>query len=464
MIRHELEFLNDWYSKSNRKPLMIRGARQVGKSTLVRLFAENKNLELLELNLEILKLKSLKVLSEKPIESLTQEIESRLNKKIHKNSLIFFDEIQQSPELIPLLRYFYELQPQLAVICAGSLLEFILEDHNFSMPVGRIEFMHLGPMKFSEFLLNGEKKELLNQTLEIYPNLKSFHYDQLTEQLKKYFFTGGMPEAIQTYYNTHSPKSVRDVHHSIINTYKNDFSKYSNKKELPRIEEIFEALPLNLGRKVKYTQFSSHLDARKIKKALHLLGLAKLIHFCFHTNASGIPLNSQKDANVFKLYFLDIGLMHYLMGLNWTDLNSFNDKSLLTQGLSAEQFIAQHLAYRRGPQEEPDLYYWLRDKNSANAEVDFLITEGHKVIPVEVKSGSSGGIKSLIQFMIDKKGQSAYRLDLRDRSSKDEKVFEEISTRTSNTMADTINFNLQNLHLGLIEMLDIKSPRSNETF
>jgi predicted AAA+ superfamily ATPase len=362
------------------------------------------------------------------------------------------------------IRYFFEQRPELAVICAGSLLEFILEDHDFSMPVGRIEFLHLGPMKFSEFLMNGNKSELLGQVTENFQNLKSFHYEQLTDQIKKYFFVGGMPEAVQTYFNTHSPISVRDVHHSIISTYKNDFSKYSNKKDLPRIEEIFEALPINLGKKIKYTQFSMELDARKIKKSLHLLGLARLIHFCYHSNSSGIPLSSQKDPNVFKLYFLDVGLMHYLLGLHWKDLNEYDDKSLLTQGLAAEQFVAQHLAYRRGPQDEPELYYWLRDKNAANAEVDFVISKGHSIFPIEVKSGQSGSIKSLIQFIIEKKYLSAYRLDLRDRSMNTKNISEKISINSPNAQDGKIYFELQNLHLGMIEILDNKSASSDDFF
>lgn len=464
MRRNEVDFLKKWYQKANRKPLMIRGARQVGKSTLVHLFAKEHHLDLMEINLEVHRLKFLNEYSEKPIESLIQEVESILNKKINQNTLIFFDEIQQLPTLIPLLRYFFEQRPELAVVCAGSLLEFVLEDHSFSMPVGRIEFLHLGPMKFSEFLMNGDKKELLNQINEVYPKLKSFHYDQLSDQLKKYFFIGGMPEAIKVYYSTHSPSSVRDVHHSIVSTYKNDFSKYTGKKDIPRVEEIFEVLPKNLGKKIKYTHFSTELDARKIKKSLQLLRLARLIHFCYHTNSSGIPLNSQKDPNVFKLYFLDIGLMHTLLGLHWRDISNYNDKSLLTQGLSAEQFVAQHLVYRRGPQAEPELYYWLRDKNAANAEVDFIISQGHSIYPIEVKSGQSGSIKSLIQFMIEKKYPTAYRLDLCDRSLEPKKILEHMSVSIPGAQNEKINFELKNMHLGMIEMLNDKADSLEDTF
>ncbi len=464
MRRIQTQYLKEWYLKNNRKPLMVRGARQVGKSTLVRLFAKELNLDLIEINLEKNKLRSLEFQNEKLVVSILQEIESKFNKKIHEKTLIFFDEIQQLPELIPALRFFYEERPDLAVVCAGSLLEFVLEEHEFSMPVGRIEFLYLGPMKFSEFLMNGEKEELFNQVQNKFPKITSSHYEQLTEQLKKYFFIGGMPEAIKNYYETHSPKAVRDVHHSIIATYKNDFTKYTKNKELPRIEEVFEALPNNFGKKIKYTEISAALDSRKIKRSLHLLALAHLIQICYHSNSSGIPISSQKDINVFKLYFLDIGLLHYMFGLGWSDINNLDNKSLLTQGVSAEQFIAQHLAYRNGPQEAPELYYWLRDKNAANAEVDFIISKGRSIIPIEIKSGKSGSIKSLIQFMGEKKYLEAYRFDLRDRAAFGENFIEDIKIKIADTENKFTEFKLINSHLGLIECLDSNIHRDDGRF
>lgn len=451
MQRIELKFLEQWFQKKNRKPLIIRGARQVGKSTLVRLFAAEAGFELLEINLELHRLHALQNGQQlSSVKEVNQEIESLFNKKIHDKTLIFFDEIQQSPILISLLRYYYEEYPHLAVIAAGSLLEFVLEDHNFSMPVGRVEFLHLGPMKFSEFLLNSGKSELVQQVDKVFPYLKSHHFYQINEEWKRYLFVGGMPEAVKSYSLHQSPKLVRDIQRSIIQTYKSDFSKYASKKQLPRLETIFEALPQHLGRKIKYSAISSEFDSRKIKEAIQLLRLARIIHCCYHTNANGLPLSAQKDIHVYKIYFLDVGLLHYMQGLSWRDLKSYSDENLLTKGLSAEQFVAQHLAYSRGPQEEPELYYWLRDKTSEKAEVDFVFSREGSILPIEVKSGKSGKLKSLKQFISEKNISEAYRFDLRDRSQESPTSIEEKKV-----------FLLHNWMLPLIEKLD-QLPESEE--
>lgn len=452
MKRHELLYLKKWYDKKNRKPLIIRGARQVGKSTLVRHFAKEMKLDLIEINLELVRLKSLNLLSSSIIFEINQEIESLKNKRITENSLIFFDEIQQAPLLIPLLRYYYEEMPQLSIICAGSLLDFALEDHTFSMPVGRIEFMHLGPLKFSEFLESRkESQQLIDQVNEAFPILKKYQYDQLLKLFKVYLYVGGMPEAIKVYNETHSPNLVRDVHRSIIQTYKNDFAKYSSKKQLPRIEYIFDLLPQHIGKKVQYSKITQEYDARKIKQILNLFKLAKLIHFCYHTNASGLPLSSQKDFNTFKIYFLDIGLLHYMQGLNWREINDYSEISLLTKGLSAEQFAAQHLAYINGCQEEPELFYWLRDKTSGKAELDFLISQSNKIIPIEIKSGKTGTLKSLFHFVNEKKISEAYRFDLKDRSHEKETIEKSFE-----------NFLMHNWPLPLIEHLNKMNISQNE--
>jgi predicted AAA+ superfamily ATPase len=419
MYRNDINSLKQWYQKKNRKPLIIRGARQVGKSTLVRLFAKELNLELIEVNLEVIKLKSLQEIGKSTILEINQELESIKNIKITEKSLIFFDEIQQAPLLIPLLRYYFETMPHISVIAAGSLLDFVLEDHTFSMPVGRIEFLHLGPLKFLEFVASNDENNLLMEQIESsFPSLKSHHYQQLEKLFRIYLFVGGMPEAVRIYNETRSPKQVRDVHRSIIQTYKNDFAKYSNKNQLPRLEIIFDLLPQHFGRKIQYSQIAPEYDARKIKQVLNLLRLAKIIHFCYHTNASGIPLSSQKDPNTFKLYFLDIGLLHYIQGLQWSAIKEYSDRSIITKGLSAEQFAAQHLAYYKGEGEEPELFYWLRDKTTGKAELDFVITKDHLITPIEIKSGKSGTLKSLFQFVNEKNTSEAFRFDLKDRSQK----------------------------------------------
>ncbi len=444
MYRNGIDSLKQWYQKKNRKPLIIRGARQVGKSTLVKLFAKELSLELIEINLELIKLKSLREIGESTVQELNQELESLKNIRITEKSLIFFDEIQQAPQLIALLRYYFEMMPHLSVIAAGSLLDFVLEEATFSMPVGRVEFLHLGPLKFLEFVASNEENKVLMEQIESsFPFIKSHHYQQLEKLFRIYLFVGGMPEAVKVYNETHSPKQVRDVHRSIIQTYKNDFAKYSNKNQLPRLEIIFDLLPQHFGRKIQYSQITPEYDARKIKQVLHLFKLAKIIHFCYHTNASGIPLAAQRDPNTFKLYFLDVGLLHYVQGLQWNSIKEYSDKSIITKGLSAEQFAAQHLAYYRGEEEEPELFYWLRDKTSGKAELDFLINKDHDILPIEIKSGKTGTLKSLFQFVSENQCNEAFRFDLKDRGQEQDLIERKID-----------RLHLHNWPLPLIEYLN----------
>ena len=457
MHRQALSYLDLWFRRSNRKPLIIRGARQVGKSTLVRLFSQNRKLALIEVNLESIRLRSLE--SDHPsVEDVLAEIEGKMQIDISEKSILFFDEIQQLPKLLPLLRYFYEERPDIPVVCAGSLLEFTLESHKFSMPVGRIEYFHLSPMTFFEFLEGLNMGKLLNQLCKSQSILKPHEFELLTKMLLTYFFVGGMPEAVKIYIETKDFKEVRNVHRSIIQTYRDDFPRYSTSSQLPRIEEIFQRLPQVLGQKVKYTEISQDFQSRDIKKVLLLLKQARILHFCYHTNAAALPLSAQSDQTVFKLYFLDVGLFNYMTGASWDSIRQFNDSQLTTKGIIAEQFAAQHLAYLENGLEEPQLFYWLRDKKNENAEVDFVISHLDKITPIEIKSGQSGRLKSLVQFVEKNKTSIAFRFDLKDRSQDKTNVTEKVShllksEKHGKDIKKDVKFVLNNWHLGLIECL-----------
>ena len=257
MKRFSEASLKKWLYGHRRKPIILRGARQVGKSTLVRQFAKANGLHLHEINLER-HLELDNIFKTLDMDIIIRELEALVGANLQKPEIILFlDEIQATPYALQALRYFYEERPDLPVIAAGSLLEFTLLDHNFSMPVGRIEYYHLGPMTFREFLL------ALDPNLEKY--ITSFSLDkdipdmahkQLLKRQREYIFTGGMPEAVLTYKETQSITDVSEVHRSIVETYQDDFSKYAKHRELVLMQQIFRQIPRNVGKKVKYSNMS----------------------------------------------------------------------------------------------------------------------------------------------------------------------------------------------------------------
>jgi predicted AAA+ superfamily ATPase len=346
------------------------------------------------------------------------------------------------------------MRPNVPVVAAGSLLEFVLKKHDFDMPVGRIEYLHLGPMTFSEFLGARKKKLLWTQVSDAFDKKRPLtvaQHEQMNELFREYIYVGGMPEAVATFISTKDPREVKRVHASIIETYKDDFPKYAKQTAIDFLGAVFEKLPQTLGKKVKYSGLSQDYQSRDIKLAIELLCLARVVLPCYHTNGSGLPLAAQKDSSVFKLYFLDVGLFNFLMGITWMQAQDFHNDSILTKGVIAEQFIAQHLAYNKGSGFMPSLFYWLRDKKSENAELDFVTDRQGAVLPIEVKTGQTGTLKSLIQFVYEKKCARAVRLDLQQRDF----TFEEVTyNHRSNGQVHKVKFELLNLHLGLVEKVD----------
>ncbi len=410
MYRKSIENLKNWFQKNDRMPLILRGARQVGKSTLVRNFAKENNLDLIEFNLENFKFKNLSD-ENFNLNFLIQEIEDIKNKKISENTLIFFDEIQESPILLKKLRYFYEEQKQIAVICAGSLLEFAIAEENFSFPVGRIEFHHLGPMTFDEFLIAlGQTNLSINIQSGIY---KEHLHEKIIEFLHLYYYIGGMPKSIQTYLDTKSLIDVRTVQQNLNQSYKLDFPKYGRKVNIDRLSNVFQKVSANVGLKVIYQKIDSDSKTREIRKALEMLIKAKLLTPCFHSEASPSgTLENQYDDSIFKIYFLDIGLLNASLETSWSDISKNYENLFMIKGFMAEQFVAQHLLYMKEPHLEPKLFYWLRDKSTARAEVDFVIQKNSTKYPIEVKADQSGGFKSLSYFCSEKKTTVAIKMSL----------------------------------------------------
>lgn len=405
MRRRSEAQLKSWYFQKERRPLILRGARQVGKSTLVRLFCQREGLQLVEINLEKYKLKSIEV-DDINLENLLTEIEDIHQTHLTaKNSLIFFDEIQAQPQLFKYLRYFFEDRPEYAVIAAGSLLEFYLSEESISVPVGRLSYYFLGPMDFEEYLLARGQKILLKR-LKDYHNLSERQHQELMKFLKEFLFIGGMPSAVKTFIKTKSFSQVRLRQTEILQTYRDDFLKYSKERQLHILGKVFDFVPFNVGQKIRYSEIDSERRSIQIKEAIDLLIKARVVLPVYHTNASGLPLTTFEDPSIFKLYFLDVGLTLAVQDVNWKQMDQIFSE-LNQRGAMFEQFIAQHLMFRDKGLKEPSLHYWLKDKTAGKAELDFLFQEGINVFPVEVKSGASGSLKSLWQFIKEKKTPKA---------------------------------------------------------
>ena len=414
MERFAEKYLLEWKDRKKRKPLIIRGARQTGKTHLIEkigsLYFEN----IIKIDFEFhVNLKDIFHIKD-PVQ-IVNELSLYFDSKIAAGeSLLFFDEIQECPEAINSLRYFYEKMPDLHVIAAGSLLEFVLNDFPYSMPVGRIEFLYLNPMTFEEFLLalNPSLFEYINKwTLN--EKISDVIHEKLAEMLRLYFFVGGMPEAVSSYVETQSLIDVQRVQSSILTTMKNDFSKYGSKKQMDYLIQIMNYIPANLGRKIKYSNINKDVRSVTLKEALNLLCMSRLIHKINKSKANGAPLEAEISSNHIKPLFLDIGLVNNICGLNLTDY-----KELITvyEGSLAEQFIGQELLNFGYFFEDIKLHYWAREEKNSNAEIDYVIIQNNKVLPIEVKAGKTGSLKSLHLFLYEKKLQHAVRFNM-DRPS-----------------------------------------------
>ena len=381
----------EWKEKPERKPLIVRGARQTGKSYSITDFGKNHfkgqthiiNFEkrpdyskIFELNFDIAR--------------IVQELELLLNSRIVAGQdLLFFDEIQACPKAIISLRYFYEQLPALHIIAAGSLLEFALGDISF--PVGRVHLVTMNPMTFREFLI-ATGKSLAAEVISEEPKaLSETTHSMLTEALKKYFFIGGMPECVKTYVETNSMQSVIEIQTDLIETFRQDFSKYAGRADKTCLNSVLSNVPQNIGQQIKYSTLADGFANPTIKKAFELLETARLISRVKATSPAGLPLGAGSSGKKFKAIMLDIGLLSSLSGLSHSTEYMKTDLLAIFRGALAEQFVGQEIR----AVSEGGLYYWAREARSSNAETDYLIEKQGKIIPIEVKSGSSGRLKSL---------------------------------------------------------------------
>lgn len=414
MNRSQLKTLGSWLRSPDRKPLIIRGARQVGKSTLVRIFAEQMQRPLLDVNLERFPQLSATFDSMDPTLILNQIEALPRSKAVSKDSILFLDEIQAVPKAIPALRYFYEDSNTPPIIAAGSLLEFVLSNHQFSMPVGRVQYLHMGPMTFTEYLEALEENKLKTEIESFVPGAQigPVVHQRLLELLRSYYFVGGMPEAVAAFARNRKFSDVSPVHNSIMETYREDFPKYSGSRNLTRMLRVLNFAARNVGIKIKYSNISQEDQAATIKQDIDLLSMARVIAKVVHSHASGLPLQADLEEKSFKLLFLDVGLMNAVCGLGWSAISNLDDAQLINEGAVAEQFVGQHLMALFADSLNRELTYWLREGKANNAEVDFLTVFDGRIVPIEVKAGSRGSLRSLHQFAGEKRISLAVRFDI----------------------------------------------------
>lgn len=413
MKRTLLAYLNTWLVASDRKPLVIRGARQVGKTWLVRHFAKQSGKQLIELNFEK-QPSHASLFRSNDAGQILSNLSAISNQKIDpKNCLLFLDEIQAVPQLFSKLRWFAEDLPELSVIAAGSLLEFVLAQHAFSMPVGRISYVHLEPLSFEEFLLANNKQSLYDYLVKYALSIEipAAIHGQLTMLFKEYLLIGGMPAVVSNWVTERSLNRVSQIQHDLLATYRDDFSKYKGRLAIERLDEVMTTIPGMLGQKFVYSKVNKTVQSSAIKQVLELLEKARISHRVQSSSANGVPIAAEIKEKYFKEVFLDVGLCSTALGLNLNQISSVDEIITVNNGGVAEQVVGQLLRTIEPPYIEPALYCWHREEAGSSAEIDYVIQYGNQVIPIEVKAGSTGSLKSLHFFMGLKKFPIAVRIN-----------------------------------------------------
>lgn len=400
-MRRDIEnSLLEWKNSPTHLPIMLRGARQVGKSYVVEHFGRTyfKNLVIINFEQNPEFKEYFTSLDPKKIINL---IELSLNRDIvFGETLLFLDEIQECPNAMMALRYFKEQVPSLHVIAAGSLLEFVLQAENFRMPVGRVQFLHLKPLSFKEFLV-AVGHEKLRQLLEEFQWGDTIHpsiHTQLLDLVRKYVVLGGMPAVLQEYLTTDNMRSAQNVQTILLTNYENDFGKYAKGVSIDHLKLLFRRIPDLITRQFKYVHITPDVQSRELKAALNKLTQANIVHQVYATAATGLPLNALVNIKKFKLLFLDVGLVERATRLD-AELLMKEDLLLVNKGAVAEQFVGQELLAYQDMLIQPEIYFWARDKKNASAEVDYVMHVGRRIVPIEVKSGAYGRLKSLQLFL-----------------------------------------------------------------
>ncbi|HEC44873.1 MAG TPA: ATP-binding protein [Bacteroides sp.] len=402
-----------WRNETERKPLLVRGARQVGKSSSIRKLGESFD-SFVEVNFEEHKRVHSLFDGDLTPQILCENLSVMFDTEIAPGkTLLFFDEIQACIPAISSLRFFYEKMPELHVVAAGSLLEFALMEIP-SFGVGRIRSIYMYPLSFDEFLLGtGQVKLLeLKKKANTQRPLAIPIHEKLMELLKKFLIIGGMPEVVKKYVTQNDLRACQRVLEDLINSLRTDFSKYKYRVPSSRIREVFESVVHQAGGKFVYKQASQNLNTLQIKEALELLIMAGLVIPVTHTSANGIPLGAEVNPKKRKMLLLDTGIFQRLLQLDISELLFSKEFFLVNKGGIAEQFIGLEILKNASCYTQPELFYWHREALNSNAEVDYLIQLNNEIVPLEVKSGLKGSMNSMFIFLKEKNAKFGCRLSL----------------------------------------------------
>lgn len=416
MYRIAIEKLYKWKNSKRRKPLIIEGARQVGKTWLMKEFGEQAYADTVYINFDSNSRMADLFSADLDTDRLIMGLELYAGRKINpENTLLIFDEVQEVPRALASLKYFYENAPQYHIVCAGSLLGIALHQGT-SFPVGKVDFLKLYPLSFSEFLMatgNERFAELLKkQDYEMITSFKQTYIDAL----KHYYFVGGMPEAVQSFAESKDFNEVRAIQKRILAAYEQDFSKHAPNEIVPKIRMLWNSIPSQLARENKkfiYGLVREGGRAREYETAIMWLSDCGLVHKVSRVNAAGIPLKAYEDLKAFKLFIVDVGLLGCMTGLRQRTLLDGDDLFVEFKGALTEQYVCQQLK----TVEDLGIYYYTNDRGSC--EIDFVVDNGEQIVPIEVKAETNLRAKSLKTYRERFEPELSVRTSMADYKKED---------------------------------------------
>ena len=417
-------YLMEWAASDEHKPLLLRGARQVGKSSAVRHLGETFD-NYIEINFEEQPRYKAVFQEDLDVNRIVSMISVYCGKVIKPGkTLLFLDEIQECQEAIMSLRFFKEQLPGLHVVAAGSLLEFALQDLP-TFGVGRIHSMFMYPMSFDEFLMaNGNDSLLIAKQEASKDNpLPELFHQKLVALFRTFLLVGGMPEVVAKWVKTHDYLKCQEIQDDILLTYEDDFGKYKKRVDPILMRLTLRSVAAQVTKKFVYSQVSTEYKVEKIKNAVEMLVLAGILYPVTNSSANGLPLGCEADDSCRKMLLLDTGLLLRLLDMTFHNAKemaafilSSKESDLVNKGVLTEMFVGLEMLRYKKPTLRHELYYWLRKQKSSLSEVDYLEVKNMKVLPIEVKASTQGGMKSLWIMMREKKLDSAVRCSLENFS------------------------------------------------